>query len=120
WTDHDKFCQLNLEHAKCPIIHVPEGPCDGYIDTNTQECIPVTATSEPLTPPPEPTPEPTPIALALSPTPEPTPEPTPIVPDPADPVDLCSIDPTGPDCETPVEPVALPLVGENTEVPNEP
>ena len=51
---------------------------------------------------------------------EPTPEPTPIVPDPGDPVDPCSIEPTGPDCETLVEPVVLPLVGENTEVPNEP
>jgi hypothetical protein len=78
WTDPDKFCQQNPEHAKCPIIYVSEGPCDGYIDTTTQECIPVTATPEPLiTPTPEPTPEPTPNALALSPTPEPTPPITP-------------------------------------------
>jgi hypothetical protein len=38
------------------------------------------------------------------------PVPPPIVPDPGDPVDPCSIDPIGPDCETPEEPVVLPLV----------
>jgi hypothetical protein len=54
-----------------------------------------------------------------------TPEPEPITPEPGDPVDPCSIDPTGPDCEAPElpieEPAVLPLVGENTveELPYE-
>ena len=85
------------ENVKCiPDDPIPDPPCDPESDPN---CI---------DPPCDPESDPNCI------------DPPPIVPDPGDPVDPCSIDPTVPDCETPVEPVVLPLVGENTEVPNEP
>ena len=85
------------ENGKCvPDDPIPDPPCDPESDPN---CI---------DPPCDPESDPNCI------------DPPPIVPDPGDPVDPCSIDPTVPDCETPVEPVVLPLVGENTvEVPNE-
>ena len=84
------------ENGKCfPDDPIPDPPCDPESDPN---CI---------DPPCDPESDPNCI------------DPPPIVPDPGDPVDPCSIDPTVPNCETPVEPVVLPLVGENTEVPNE-
>ena len=97
------------ENGKC----VPDTqfltPCDPESDPN---CIdpPCDPESDPncIDPPCDPESDPNCI------------DPPPIVPDPGDPVDPCSIDPTVLDCETPVEPVVLPLVGENTEVPNEP
>jgi hypothetical protein len=117
------------ENGKCvPDDPIPEPPCDPETDPN---CIdPPCLESDPNCIDP-PCLESDPNCIdppclesdpnCIDPTPEPTPEPTPVVPDPSDPVDPCSIDPTGPDCETPVEPVVLPLVGENTvEVPNEP
>jgi hypothetical protein len=85
------------ENGKCvPDDPIPDPPCDPESDPN---CI---------DPPCDPESDPNCI------------DPPPIVPNPGDPVDPCSIDPTVPDCETPVKPVVLPLVGENTEVPNEP
>jgi hypothetical protein len=98
------------ENGKCvPDDPIPDPPCDPESDPN---CIdpPCDPESDPncIDPPCDPESDPNCI------------DPPPIVPDPGDPVDPCSIDPTVPDCETPVEPIVLPLVGENTEVPNEP
>ena len=85
--------------------------CDNGYHYENGKCVPDKPT--PI-PPPPPCPESDPKCIEPPITP-------PITPDPRDPVDPCSVDPTGPDCETPEEPVILPLVDENTvEVPNEP
>ena len=109
--DYDCGKGYHYENGKCvpdkPTPIPPPPPCP----ESDPKCI-----EPPITPPITPDPEP------ITPDPEPiTPDPEPITPDPRDPVDPCSVDPTGPDCEIQEEPVILPLVDENTvEVPNEP
>ena len=98
-------CEDGFVREGDECVPEPPIPCEDGFVREGDECVPIPDICEGGPPCP-------PVV--------PTPEPTPIVPDPGDPVDPCSIEPTGPDCETLVEPVVLPLVGENTEVPNEP
>ena len=115
--DYDCGKGYHYENGKCvpdkPTPIPPPPPCP----ESDPKCI-----DPPCDPESDPKCIEPPITPPITPDPEPiTPDPEPITPDPRDPVDPCSVDPTGPDCEIQEEPVILPLVDENTvEVPNEP